>query len=266
MYGEEIMKPFADLHTHTKYSHGKGSIEQNVLAALEKGLSAIGISEHGPANIGIGVKIDKFFDIKEEILRLRKIYDIDILFGCEANIISIDGKLDIPEKLLLEFDYIMAGLHPLVWAQHLRDYYHILLKNLIAKRFKSLREKVINTNTNAVINAIKYNNIDIITHPGLHLPIDTAKLAKVAAKHNTALEINSGHAYMTVEYARIAKNFGVKFAIGSDAHDPKDVANFSRGIMIAQEAGVMEADIINVGGGEYGGKKVCYNNRAFGGW
>jgi len=30
-----------DLHTHTNYSHGKGSIEQNVRAAVEKGLEAL---------------------------------------------------------------------------------------------------------------------------------------------------------------------------------------------------------------------------------
>ena len=32
-----------DLHTHTTFSHGKGSIEDNVKVAIEKGLKAIAI-------------------------------------------------------------------------------------------------------------------------------------------------------------------------------------------------------------------------------
>ena len=49
------MKILADYHTHTIYScgnnenrrHAKGTIEENVLAAIDKGLEVIGISEHG---------------------------------------------------------------------------------------------------------------------------------------------------------------------------------------------------------------------------
>ena len=33
------MQILADYHTHTKYSHGKGTIEENVLEAISKGLN-----------------------------------------------------------------------------------------------------------------------------------------------------------------------------------------------------------------------------------
>ena len=41
------MQILADYHTHTKYSHGKGTIEENVLEAISKGIKTIGISDHG---------------------------------------------------------------------------------------------------------------------------------------------------------------------------------------------------------------------------
>lgn len=41
----------ADYHTHTNYSHGKGTPEENVLAAIEKGLRRIAISEHAGAHL-----------------------------------------------------------------------------------------------------------------------------------------------------------------------------------------------------------------------
>ena len=54
-----------DYHTHTIYSpgplrsHGKGTPEENVQAAIEKGLTGIAISEHGPGHLTYGIKREK---------------------------------------------------------------------------------------------------------------------------------------------------------------------------------------------------------------
>ena len=242
------MKIWADFHTHTRYSHGTGTIEQNVRVAIERGLCAIGISEHGPANIGLGPKLEDFYKMREEIERLRDIYiGIDILLGCEANIVSLDGELDIPDYVLANLDYAMVGLHPMVWPRSIEDGFSLLFKNTMSKVIASakLKEKVMEQNTTALIKAIRSNNIKIVTHPGLHLPIDTAKLARAAMEHGTALEINAGHGYMTEEYVRIAKANGAKFAIGSDAHYPENVGDFKKALKIAKNAGLTKNDIIN---------------------
>jgi putative hydrolase len=76
-------------------------------------------------------------------------------------------------------------------------------------------------------------------------PIDTAELAKAAASRGTALEINSSHGFLTVEYAKIAAAQGVKFFINSDAHLPQNVGRFDKGIKTAEEAGLSIESIIN---------------------
>lgn len=43
-----------DLHTHTTYSHGKGSIEDNVREAFNQGLEFVAISDHGPGHLFYG--------------------------------------------------------------------------------------------------------------------------------------------------------------------------------------------------------------------
>ena len=49
-------KMIFDYHTHTTFSHGKGSIEDNVKAAVAAGLSGIAITDHGPGHLTYGVK------------------------------------------------------------------------------------------------------------------------------------------------------------------------------------------------------------------
>ena len=45
------MEIIADYHTHTVYSHGKGTIEDNVKVAIQKNIKKIGISDHGYKHI-----------------------------------------------------------------------------------------------------------------------------------------------------------------------------------------------------------------------
>jgi putative hydrolase len=240
------MKLYTDFHTHTRYSHGKGSIKDNVAAAQRKGLAAVGISDHGPANLFIGTKLDDFKRMRDEIEELKPVFGgIQILLGCEANIISIDGEIDIPDHILKELDYCMVGFHPMIWPRRWRDIRYLTLDNILSRGLKFFKEKALQNNTDALIRAMENHKIHIITHPGYHLPIDTARLAAAAARFGTALEINAGHGYMTTAYVKIAQKQGAKFAIGSDAHRPEDVGNFDRGIEIAEQAGITASDIIN---------------------
>ena len=71
------MHILADYHTHTKYSHGKGTIEENVLEAISKGIKTIGISDHGYKHLAYGIKLNDIYKMREEKDKL-KIYEENI--------------------------------------------------------------------------------------------------------------------------------------------------------------------------------------------
>ena len=51
-----------DYHTHTPYSHGKNTVEENVIAAKSAGLKQIGIADHGFSHIAVGIRQKKIID------------------------------------------------------------------------------------------------------------------------------------------------------------------------------------------------------------
>ncbi|MDO4754544.1 MAG: PHP domain-containing protein, partial [Bacillota bacterium] len=91
------MRITSDYHTHTFYSDGKGTMEQNIRAAIAAGLSTVGISDHGYAHLGFGIKYDKIQYMREELDQLKEKYrkeKIEILLGIECNILDDQGSID----------------------------------------------------------------------------------------------------------------------------------------------------------------------------
>ena len=102
----------ADYHTHTVNSHGKGTIEENVLKAIERGMEVIAITDHGFGQPFAGITPKKFESMKEQVAALREKYkNIKIMLGVEANIINKKGDVDLTEEQIKEMDIILSGYH-----------------------------------------------------------------------------------------------------------------------------------------------------------
>lgn len=234
------MKITGDYHTHTIYSHGKGTIRDNVESAIKKGLKEIAICDHGPAHYLYGVKKSKLFEMREEIDKLNKEYakDIKILLGVEANVISYDGTIDVDYDIINIIDILLLGYHYGVTPKSIIDGLFMYMVNPLSKIAPVYREKIIEKNTEALIKAINKYPVDIITHPGSKAKLDIEKLGKAAFTKGVALEINSNHSQLSVENIKIALKTEVNFYINSDAHDPENVANLEKGIERAKKANV----------------------------
>lgn len=244
-----MWKAIADYHTHTRYSFANGSICDNARAAQRAGLEVLGIADHGPANWGhFGMtKAATFERIIAETREVeREISGLRILAGVEANIVSFDGELDVPLNLQRQLDQVLAGFHLTVFPKHLAEGLKFAARHFLGDLSPRMHQKARNVNTKAIVEAVYRNEIDIITHPGLHISIDTVELARACAKNDTALEINSRHGGETVEFIKAAAGEGVKFAIGSDAHQPQQVGQLEPGIRAAQMAGLTVDQVINV--------------------
>lgn len=234
----------ADYHTHTRFSHGKGDVEDNVQAAIRAGLRTIAITDHGYGHMGFGIRKADLPLMKERILILRKRYpEIDILLGMEANILDPDGSLDVDEADLTYLDILLAGYHfgsvPKGWSG-LR--FHGA--NFAARSGFGL-SLARDLNTQAFCNAMNRYPINILTHPGAKGPVDIRRVATVAAERGVWLEINSHHGFMSLEQIREAAPSGVRFVVSSDAHRPQDVGQCEAGLQRALEAGLGADQLVN---------------------
>jgi len=243
------MKIIADYHTHTTFSHGTGSIEDNVKVAIQKGLKTLAISDHGPGHAFYGIKKHRFQEMRDEIDRLNEKYpEIEILLNLEANFMSVDGTIDVDDDMIAISDLIMCGYHFGSSPRKLFLDMKMHLFAMLSKYSKGFYEKSKKINTEMMINAMNKYDITAITHPGAKGPIDVIAVATVASQKNVALEVNAKHGHLTVEEIKIALQTDVKFILGSDAHDPENVGEFTASLNRCIEAGIPADRILNAEG------------------
>jgi putative hydrolase len=241
-----IYRVTSDVHTHTVYSHGKGSIEDNVKAARALGLRCIGIADHGPAHIGFGVDRKRLPLMRREVERLREEYpDIDIRLGIEANILYADGELDIhPEDLAL-FDYILAGYHyGALGSAPVRSLTRNII-NFLTPRSAATKSMTAR-NTGDVAAALRRNDVYALTHPGDKFPVDLVEIAAVCAETDTLVELNTSHRSLSARDVADMAGKGVSFLISSDAHSPRRVGDFRSAVDLVLEAGVDAGRVVNL--------------------
>jgi len=217
------MELYGDLHTHTMYSDGHGTINDNVTSAVESGLRQIAITDHGHGKYKGGMRPKNYNIMRAQIKKASIEHKIDVLFGVEANITGADGSIDITAKERGGFDIVLCGVHRGVKPHRFIDFFTWLLPNYFCALFHHFPKKRINKNTQTVINAVEKNNIDILTHPNRYFKVDVLRVAKACIERGTVLELNAKRiSFRPIDFERMAE-MGAKFVIGSDAHWPKDV-------------------------------------------
>lgn len=223
-----------DLHTQTNWNGGRHSIEEMVEEAKKMGYEYLGISDHTKfLRIEHGLDERQLLQQRREIDKLNKKLQASglgfhVLHGCESNIMP-DGSIDINDKVLVQLDYVIAGVH---------------------SQMKMPKEKM----TERIIKAMRNPNVDIISHPTGRIlkrrdeyQIDFEKILKTAKETGTILEINSfpDRLDLNDKNIRRAKEVGVKMVINTDAHQNEHLGFMYLGISQARRGWAEKKDIIN---------------------
>ena len=221
------MKIRIDTHTHSVASgHAYSTIDDLARGARRRGLAAFVLTDHGPALAG-GTHPYHFGNLRVIPPRM---HGVRFLKGIEANIMDAGGSIDLEPRLLVRLDFVMAGFHEICFAPGDAE-----------------------TNTRALVAAVRNPFVDAISHPGNPLyPIDFRAFVRAAAEHGKAVEINNssfkirrGSHPNCLEIARLCVEMGAKVVCGSDAHYWRDVGNFGDAVALLKEAEVPKDLVLN---------------------
>ena len=235
-----------DLHTHTVWSHGKGSIADNAAQAAALGLERLGISDHGPGNLAYGIDLSQLPEKRKEIEECRKSFpDLKIELGIEANIVNQDGALDITKEQTALFDFIIAGYHYSYLGERPLKGIGVVIGGWLHERGITSSARARNYNTDLIVNTLLANKIDILSHPGDKAAFDIDAIARACEQTGTVMEINDHHNGLSEEDIKTAMKYGVRFILSSDAHRPQAVGRVDRALERARLAGLDLTRIVN---------------------
>ncbi len=244
-----MFKLTADYHTHTVFSHGKGNIIDNAIAAKERGLVEVGITDHGFAHPAFGLRDRKLPKMRILCDEAKKQTGVNVLLGIESNITGVDGSVDLKQKNYDKFDLFLAGFHKFVLYKF-KSIFTFAAPNiwLSMTNAKKIPSSVIKETTKTFINVIKNNPVDVITHLNFCCFADVVEVAKAAADYGTYLEINSKKTHLTDEDIAKILQTDVKFIVDSDAHHPSRVGEISLGETVIERTGIPLDRIMNIDG------------------
>lgn len=237
----------SDYHTHTVYSHGKGGILDNARIAKEKGMGEIGISDHGFSHPAFGLRNRKIPKMLKECKLATEQTGVKVLMGIESNLIGTDGAVDLKPNRYDSFDVFLAGFHKFVLFEP-KAIFSLFLPDLFRTYIGKPSKWLVKSNTQAFVNAVKKNPIDIITHLNYYCFADVSEVGKVAADYGTYIELNAKKVHFTDREIEALLNTDVNFVINSDAHTPNRVGEISLVEKMIERTGFPLERIHNIDG------------------
>ena len=224
----EDVKGFA--HCHSNYSDGSVTIAEWAEAAKEAGYAWVGLSDHSQsAPFAMGLRPEAIGRQHAEIDRVNaQVPGIRILQGVESDILA-DGRLDYDSETLDRFEFVIGSIH---------------------SRFGLTEAEI----TQRVLTAMDDPHLTILGHPTGRLllsrepySLDFEAIFRKAAERGIAIEVNADPHRLDLDWrlVRRARELGVVFAVGPDAHSLVGMANMEIGLGVARKGWLQAADVLN---------------------
>ena len=212
------MKILTDIHTHTIASgHAYSTLKENLEAAKEKGLEAICISDH------FGEIPDSAHPWHFLNLKTLPMYEmgIRVLRGAEANILDINGNIDLTEDVAKNLDIVIASIHTPCY-----------------------KDTECEDHTEAYMNVVKNPMVDIIGHSGsVQYPYDYERVVIEARDNGKLIELNAGTFRSgrkaakpnCIKIAELCKKHSVGVCVNSDAHFYTHIGSYDEVVKMLHE-------------------------------
>ncbi len=219
-----------DLHCHTTWSDGRASVEEMGRAARERGYEYLAICDHTPAVGAVpGLSADDVRRQAEEIAAANEVLaPFRVLRGIECDILP-DGRLDLPDDVLAELDWVQASVH--------------------GGQRMPRREQ-----TKRVEAALRNPHVRCLSHPkGRYInrrpenALDLERVFEVALEEGVALEVNGlpNRLDLSGEHVRDALRAGVPIVCSTDAHSARGLENMIFSVMTARRGWATAEDVLN---------------------
>ncbi|MGE5107436.1 MAG: helix-hairpin-helix domain-containing protein [Sphingobacteriales bacterium] len=211
------------IHSHSTWSDGSHTLEQMAVAAKEKGLEYLVISDHSKsAFYANGLNEDRIKAQHEEIEHLNeKLNPFKIFKSIESDILN-DGNLDYSDKILSTFDLVIASVH----------------SNLKMPEEKAMMR---------LLNAIENPHTTILGHMTGRLllsrkgyPVNYEKIFEACIANKVVIELNAHPSRLDIDWRYIdaAINRSLLISIDPDAHAIEGFEDCRYGVLVAQKAGI----------------------------
>lgn len=154
---------YCGYHTHTTFSDGKNSMEEMVLAAIERGMPAIGFSDHSdtPCDQSYCMKTDDYPLYLAELTRMQEKYRdrITILKGLELD-------YDSDPAITAQLDYFLGSVHYLIFEDRVYAIDHAadIQKDCFEREFAGDKNAFAKCYFDTLVTHIRKNKPTIIGH------------------------------------------------------------------------------------------------------
>lgn len=217
-------------HCHTTASDGKNTLEEMARAAMDLGLSYLGIADHSKASFQArGLDASRLLNQIDEIRAFNATAPgIHIFAGSEVDILK-DGSLDFPDDILSRLDYVVASVH---------NFFH-LTEDVMTRR---------------IIRAMENEHVTMLGHLTGRLllkrdgyAVDHAKIIDCAAATRTIIELNCNPLRLDMDWRwwHRARDLGVLCSINPDAHATAQFRHLHFGVRLARKGWLRREDILN---------------------
>ena len=218
------------LHNHSTYSDGKHTLRQMAEHCKELGYEYLGITDHSQTAVYARGLYE--YNVKEQQEEIRQLNEelapFKIFSGIESDILG-DGKLDYPDEILEDFDFIVASVH-------------------------SGLNMDINKATDRLLKAIRNPYTTILGHMTGRLlleregyPVDHKEIVHTCAEHNVVIEINASPYRLDMDWRWVnyALEKGVMLSINPDAHEKDGYQNMYYGLLAGRKGGLTKEKTLN---------------------